>query len=134
MCFFLSNNLVSWFSRKQNCISLSLAEAKYIAAGSGCTQLIWIRNKLKDYGILREVLTLYYDNLSAINISKNLVQHLRIKHIDIRHHYIHNLVEDKIIDLRHVSTTDQLVDIFTKGLDAYRYESLWSSMGLCIVD
>ena len=89
---------------------------------------------LKDYGLFGEVLTLYCDNLNAINISKNPIQHSRTKHIDIRNHYIWNLVEDKIIDLRHISTEDQLADIFTKGLDASRYESLRSSIGLCIVE
>ena len=72
---------------------------------------------LKDYGS-EEVLTLYCDNLNAINILKNLVWHSRMRHIDIRHHYIRSLVEDKIIDLWHISTKKQLVDIFTKGLDA----------------
>ena len=79
---------------------------------------------LKDYGVSREVLTLDHDNLSSINILKNPVQHSRTKHIDIRHHYIQNLVENKIIDLRHVSTKDQLANIFTKGLDASKYEYL----------
>ena len=87
-CFFLGNNFVAWFIRNQSCVSLSTAEAEYIAADSRCTQLIWMKNMLKDYGISGEVLTLYYDNLSAINISKNLVQRFRTKHIQIRHHYI----------------------------------------------
>ena len=56
--FFLRNNLVSWFNRKLNYISLFTVEADYIAIGSGCTQLSWIKNVLKDYGILEEVLTL----------------------------------------------------------------------------
>ena len=114
---------MAWFIRNQSCVSLSTAEAEYIAAGSGCTQLIWMKIMLKDYGISGEVLTLYYDNLSAINILKNLVQHLRTKHIDIRHHYIWSLVEDKIINLRHISIENQLAYIFTKGLDASRYAS-----------
>ena len=59
---------------------------------------------LKDYGIPEEILTLYCDNLSIVNISKNRVQHLRTKHIDIYHMYIKSLVKDKIINLRHVST------------------------------
>ena len=62
---------MSWFNRKQNYIPFSIAEVEYIMAGSGCTQLIWMKNMLKDYCVPREVLTLYYDNLSAINISKN---------------------------------------------------------------
>ena len=89
---------------------------------------------LKDYGVSGKVLTLNYDNLNAINILKNPVKHSRTKHIDIRHHYIRNLVEEKIIDLRHVSIEDQLVDFFTKGLDTSRYESLRLSPGLCIVE
>ena len=87
----------------------------------------------KRLGAPEEVLTLYCDNLSAINISKNLDKHLRIKHIDIRHHYIRRLVGDEIIDLRHVSTKNQLANIFTKGLDATRHETLRSFLGLRII-
>ena len=93
-----------------------------------------MRNMLKDYGVSGAVQTLYCDNLNVISISKNPIQHSRTKHIDIRHHYIRNLVEDKIIDLSHVSTEDQLADIFTKELDASRYESLRSSLRLCVVE
>ena len=75
-----------------------------------------------------------YENLSAINISKNPAQHLRTKHINIRNHYIWNLVEDKIIDLRHVSIEDQLANIFTKGLDASKYISLRYFLGMRIVE
>ena len=124
---------MSWFSIKHNCIPLSITEAEYIAAGSGYIQLIWMKNMLKDYGFLEEVLMLYYDNLSAINILKNPVHHSRTKHIDICHHHIRSLVEDKIIDLRHVLIENQLVDIFTKGLDATMHETLRFSLGLCII-
>ena len=92
-----------------------------------------MKNMLKDCGVSGEVLTLYCDNLSAINISKNPVQNSRTKHIDIRHHYIWSLFEDKIITLMHVSTANELAYIFTKGLNASRYESLRSSLGLCIM-
>ena len=74
-CFCLGNNLVSWFSKKQKFISLSTAEAEYIAAGSCCTQLLWMKQMLEDYGISQEGLTVFCDNTSAINISKNPVQH-----------------------------------------------------------
>ena len=48
-CFFLGNNLISWLSKKQNCVSLSIVEAEYMAPGSGCTQLIWMKNMLHEY-------------------------------------------------------------------------------------
>ena len=88
---------------------------------------------LKDYGVTGEVLALYCDNLSAINILKNPVQHSRTKHIDIRRHYIQSLLEGKLIYLRYITTEYQLADIITRGLDSTRYESLLSSIGLCIL-
>jgi hypothetical protein len=107
-CFFLGNNLVSWFCKKQNSISLSMVEAEYIAAGSGCTQLLWMKQMLVDYGFNQGTLTLFCDNMSAINISKNPIQHSKTKHIDIRHYFIRELVENKCIVLEHVGTNDQL--------------------------
>ena len=50
-CFYMGNNLISWMSKKQNSISLSIAEAEYIAAGSCCTQLLWMQKLLHDCGI-----------------------------------------------------------------------------------
>ncbi|KAK2359817.1 hypothetical protein QL285_085153 [Trifolium repens] len=124
-CFFLGNNLISWFSKRQNNVSLSTAEAEYIAACSSCTQLLlWMKQMLKEYGVKQDVMTLYCDNLSAINISKYHVQHSRTKHIDIIHHFIRELVEDNIVSLEHVVTEKQLADIFTKALDANQFEKL----------
>jgi len=70
-CFFLGNNLISWFSKKHNNVSLSTIEAEYIAASSSCSQLVWMKQMLKEYNVEQDVLTLYCDNLSTINISKN---------------------------------------------------------------
>ncbi|CAM8982498.1 unnamed protein product [Rhodiola kirilowii] len=133
-CFFLGNNLVSWFSKKQNNISLSTAEAEYIAARSCCTQMIWMKQMLEEYEVEKDAMTLYCDNMSAINISKNPVQHSRTKHIDIRHHFIRELVKKKVITLKHVSTEKHLADIFTKPLDNVQFETLRSSLGLCVID
>ena len=72
-CFYVGNNLVSWMSKKQNSISLSTTEAKYITASSCYTQLLWMQKLFHDYGICQEHLTIYCDNTSVINISKNLV-------------------------------------------------------------
>ena len=80
-------------SKKQNSISLSIAEAEYIVVGSCCTQLIWMKQLLVDYGFAQGKMIVYCDNTSAINISKNPVQHSRTKYIDIRHHFIRDLVE-----------------------------------------
>lgn len=68
---------------------------------------------LEEYNVQQYVMTLYCDNLSSINISKNPIQHSRTKYIDIRHHFIRDLVEDKIVTLEHVATEKQLSNTFT---------------------
>ena len=87
-CFYLGNNLVSWISKKQNSVSLSTAEAEYIAVRSCYAQLLWIGKFLHDYGITQEIMCVFCDNTSAINLSKNLVQHSKSKHIEIWYHFI----------------------------------------------
>ena len=109
-------------SKKQNSISLSIAEAEYIAADSCCTQLLWIQKRLLDYSIHQEHLTIYCDNTNAINISKNLVQHFRTKHLEIRHHFIRELVEDGTFTLEFIHIDDQKANLFTKPLDSKRSE------------
>lgn len=74
-----------------------MAETEYIKVGSSCTQLLWMRQMMSDYSLNQGTMTLYCDNTSAINISKNPLQHSRTKHVDIHHHFIHELVEDKEI-------------------------------------
>ena len=94
------------------------AKNKYTAVDNKPSKLMWIKEMLIKYNVEQDVLTLYCDDLSAINISKNPIQHSRTKHIDIRHHFIRDLVKEKVVRLEHVDTEEQLADIFTKVLDA----------------
>ena len=131
-CFFVGNNLVSWHSKKQNCVYLSTAQAEYIAAGSCCTQMLWMKHMLHDYGFPQGMLSLFCDNTSAINISKNPVLHSRTKHIEIRYHFIRKLVEDEMLELSFIPTEKQLADLFTKPLDNLRFECLRKAIGVCV--
>ena len=89
---------------------------------------------LTEYNVKQDVMTLFCDNLSAINISKNPIQHSRTKHIDIHHHFIRELVEEKIVALEHVATELQLADIFTKALDANQFENIREKLGIFIYE
>ena len=117
-------------SKKQNSISLSTVKAEYIAAGSCSTQLLWMQKLLHDYGICQEQLTIYCDNTSAINISKNPIQHSRTKHIEIRHYFIKELVENGTLTLEFIHTNDQKADLFTKPLDSKCFEFLHQNIGV----
>ncbi|KAI3746516.1 hypothetical protein L6452_08950 [Arctium lappa] len=81
---FLGDKLVSWASKKQLCVSTSTAEAEYVAAASCCSQVLWMRTQLRDYGFKYDKIPIYCDSKSAIAISANHVQHTKTKHIDVR--------------------------------------------------
>ena len=103
---------------------LSYTEVEYVAAGSCCAQLLWMRQTLKDYGVICDKVPLWCDNESAIKISLNPVQHFKTKHIEIRYHFIRDHIRRGEIKLKYVNTHDNLVDIFTKPLDEARFREL----------
>ncbi len=113
---------------------MSTAEAEYIVAGSCCTQILWIRQQLKDYNIESTSTILKCDNTSAIEITKNLVHHSRTKHIDLRYHFIREHVNLKTIVLEYVHTDLQLADIFTKPLGEKRFTTLIRELGMRYLD
>ena len=119
-------------SKKQNSVSLSTAVAEYIAAKSCCTQLLWMKKVLTDYVISQDTMIVYCDNSSAIDISKNPVQYSKTKHIEIRYHFIRDLVESKIVCLEYILTERQNADIFTKPLDRSKFETLRKVIGVIL--
>ena len=120
-------------SKKQKSVFLSTAEAEYIATESCCAQLLWMKKLLHDYGITQDTMCVFHDNTSAINLSKNPVLHSKSKHIEIRYHFIRDLVDEKTVYLEFINTDNQKVDIFTKPLDGPRFESLHKTIGVGII-
>jgi hypothetical protein len=103
-CQFLGRSLVSWSSKKQTSVALSTAEAEYVAAGQCCTQLLWMRQTLQDFGYNLSKVPLLCDNESAIRLADNPVEHSRTKHIDIRHHFLRDHQQKGDINIYHIST------------------------------
>ena len=89
-----------------------------------------MKKLLGDYGLSQETMVIYCDNASAIDIPKNLVQHSKTKHIDIRYHFIRDLVEIKVVALEYILTERQNAYIFTKPLDRSKFESLCQVIGV----
>ncbi|GJS19881.1 retrovirus-related pol polyprotein from transposon TNT 1-94 [Tanacetum coccineum] len=118
---FLGDKLVSWSSKKQESTAISSIKAEYIALSGCCSQILWMRSQLTDYGFQFNKIPLYYDNKSAIALCCNNVQHFRAKHIDIRYHFIKEQVENGIVELYFVRTEYQLANIFTKPLPRERF-------------
>ncbi len=112
-------------------MALSTAEAEYIAVGSCCAQVLWLKQQLEDYGVKLDNIPIKCDNTSAINLTKNPVQHSKAKHIEIRYHFIRDHVQNGNICIEHICTEKQLADIFTKPLSEDRFCTLRRELGIC---
>ncbi|GJV75736.1 retrovirus-related pol polyprotein from transposon TNT 1-94 [Tanacetum coccineum] len=127
---FLGGKLVSWSSKKQDCTTMSTAEAEYVSLSACCAQVIWMRTQLLDYGYKYNRIPMYCDSKSAIAISCNPVQHSKTKHIDIRYHFIKEHVEKGTVEIYFVGTEYQLADLFRKALPKERFEYLVHRIGM----
>ncbi|KAI3827765.1 hypothetical protein L1987_01848 [Smallanthus sonchifolius] len=129
-CQFLGDRLVSWQCKKQSTVSVSTYEAEYIAAASGCSQILWIQQQLRDYGLNFTGTPLFIDNNATMSITNNPVKHSKTKHIEIRHHFIRDCAEKHLIELVKVHTDDNLADLFTKAFDRSRFKHLVNLIGM----
>eukprot|EP00253_Pinus_taeda_P022908 PITA_22908 len=122
--FYMGSRLVSWFSKKQNSIALSTTEAKYVAASSCCTQLLWMMKTLQDIQITcTPPISILCDNTSAISISKNPVMHSKTRHVPIKYHFLCEQVLEQKVKLENVPSKEQVADIFTKPLPRETFEN-----------
>jgi hypothetical protein len=120
-CQFLRRSLVPWSSKKQTYVALSTTKAEYVATTQCCAQLLWMRQTLWDFGYNMSKVPLLCDNKSAIHLADNPIEHIHSKHIGILHHFLRDRRQRGDIDIYHISTENQLVDIFTKLLDEKRF-------------
>ena len=129
--FHFGIGVVSWALKKQPIVTWSFAEAEYVAVTSVACQATWMRRVLKDLSHNHQgPTTIFCDNNSAIALSKNHVFHKRAKHIDIRFHFIRELVNNKEICLEFCRCEDQHADIFTEPLAKETFQYLCSSLGM----
>nr|GEY60192.1 retrovirus-related Pol polyprotein from transposon TNT 1-94 [Tanacetum cinerariifolium] len=122
--FLGGDKLVSWSSKKQDCTSMSSAEAEYVSLSACCAQVLCMRTQLTYCGFHFDKIPMYCESKAAIAISCNPVQHSRTKHIDVRYHFIKEKVEKGIVELFFVKTEYQLADRFTKALPVERFKYL----------
>ena len=104
-CFSLGSSMVSWSSRKQSCVALSMAEAEYVAACAACREAVWLRKMLFGlFGHKLDVTCIWCDNQSCMKLSENPMFHDRSKHIEIKYHYIRDMVQRGAVRLQYVIT------------------------------
>jgi hypothetical protein len=122
-CFSLGSAMISWQSRKQSNISLSTTEAEYISVCSASCKPICLQKLLIGLFDLEMEATMFLcDNQRCIKMTENPVFHEKSKHIDIRYHYIRDMVQIGSIKLQYISTDEQVVDVLTKPLFRVKFE------------
>ncbi|GKB92867.1 putative ribonuclease H-like domain-containing protein [Tanacetum coccineum] len=123
-CQFLGRRLISWQCKKQTIVANSTTKAEYVAAANCCGQVLWIQNQLLDYGYNFMNTKIFIDNESIICIVKNPVFHSKTKHIEIRHHFIRDSYEKRLIQVIKIHTDHNVADLLTKAFDVSRFQYL----------
>lgn len=128
---FLGGNLISWSARKQATVSRSSTEAEYKALANATAEMIWLQKLLQELGVSHSpVARLWCDNMGAKYLTANPVFHARTKHIEIDFQFVPERVAQKLLDVRFISSGDQLADVFTKPVSASRIRWFCSNLNL----
>jgi hypothetical protein len=130
---FLGTNLIFWSSKHQNVVSRSSAEAdaEYRAVANGVAEACWLRQLLQElHAPLTKSTLVYCDNVSAVYLSTNPIQHQRTKHVEIDLHFVWERVAIGDVRVLHVPMTSQFTDIFTKGLPTSVFSEFRSSLNI----
>jgi hypothetical protein len=123
---------VAWGAKYQPTVALSTTEAEYMALTRAAQQVLWMYSAMSEVGFPQlKPAQLYGDNAGAIALTKNTKHNARVKHIDIRHHYIRERVDDGDIVVHHIPTADNLADIFTKTLGKVMHNRMCVLLRLC---
>jgi hypothetical protein len=128
----LNNGAVAWKSRRQPTVALSTMESEYMALTEASKELKWIKTLLTELDCKSNIdaTDLFSDSQSAIALAKNPVSHARAKHIDIRHHFVREAIDDKIIWVQYIPTAEMTADSLTKALGREKHEKCTARMGM----
>ena len=132
--FALGGGPVSWRSILQSTIALSTTEAEYMAATEAVKEAIWLKGLLGDLGVIQENIAVFCDNQSAIFLAKNQTYHARTKHIDVKYHYVREIIESGVVLLKKIDTKDNPADMLTKIVSEVKFQhylKLIQNLRLC---
>ncbi|RVW54023.1 Aromatic aminotransferase ISS1 [Vitis vinifera] len=130
-----SGGVVSWQSRLQKRVALSITETEYIVVAEACKELLWMKRFIHELRFKQQCYMVYCDNQSAIHLSKNSTFHARSKHIDVRYHWMRDALNDNLFELEKIHTDHNDSDMLTKSLPREKLEVLsrGDKIWLCIV-
>ncbi len=129
--FTIGGGAVSWSSKRQPVVALSTTEAEYMALCEACKERMWLVQMLSDLGLSAfDSGVLFEDNQGAIALAKNPVEHQRMKHIDIRFHFIREKVVNQEVEIVYCPTTEMVADMLTKPLPLKKFKDMCKGVGV----
>lgn len=129
--FVLAGGAISWESRKQRTVALSLTEAEYMGITDAAKEAVYLISFMKELGLKEQAnVYLYNDNQGARELAHNPVYHGRSKHIDIRHHFIREVLNEHPVKLEYLPTEEMVADVLTKELPRRKHEFCVHRLGL----
>ena len=128
--FTLAGGAVSWCSRLQRIVALSTTEAEYISATEASKEAIWLARLCSEFGLPDKAPVLGCDSQSAICLAKNAMFHARTKHIDVRYHFIREVLDDGLVTLIKVDTSQNPADALTKCLPKAQHQLCIEMVGV----
>ena len=129
--FMLSGCAITWKSKKQSTVALSSTEAEYMALGDTVKELLWLVQLVQNIGLkFKNPPTVFEDNEGCKLLSNHPVHHQRTKHIDIRHHFIREHLNNNLFILESASTDDMAADMFTKNLNRLKFKKFVHLIGM----
>ena len=133
--FLAAEGAITWKSKKQTIIAMSSTESEYVALSEAGREAFWLRNLYDELGFPQVGPTVIKsDNEGSVILSHNPQFHVCTKHIEIRHHWIQDLVNDKILDVQGCRDPEQTADILTKPLPKPKHQRHRREMGLGITE
>lgn len=133
-CFLMSGAPICWESRKQRTVALSSMEAEYMSIAEACKEAIYLRSLLHSLTSNLYTVPLFNDSQSAQKLIINNCFHRKAKHIDIRYHFIKDVVNDNIVCLEYLPTNAMIADVLTKSLSPIKHYACIEGMGICEVE
>jgi hypothetical protein len=128
----IDGGAISWAAKRQELVTLSTAEAEYVAATHAAKDTLWVHKLVQELtpDILDLPSTLHCDNQSAIALATTDNYHARTKHMDLRYYFIRDLINKGVIKFCYCPTEDMVADILTKALPRWKVAALSTALGL----
>ena len=120
---------ISWKANLQSIVAFSSTKEKYIVATKVVKEDLWLKGMINDLGINQKSMTIHYDSQSAIHLMKNHVYHESTKHIDVRMHFVWDMLAQGFVLMKKICTKSNIADMLTKVLPSNKFRLFLSLIG-----